>query len=113
MKKILFLAALVIFLGIFAVESAAITLTNPLAAGGVNSIQDLIAKITAYVLTVIGALATLMLVWAGILFVASAGSPETLGKAKQALKWAIIGLVIALAGTGLITVIQEVIGTPA
>lgn len=96
-----------------------ITIPNPLCAFGsggsspcITNFTQLISKITSYILTVIGVLAVLMFVWAGIVFVASAGNPGKIQQARDIVKWATIGLAIALAGTGLIEVIKAVIGAP-
>lgn len=85
-----------------------ISLPNPL--GSVNDFPTLITNITTYITTVVGALAVLMFVWAGILFITSAMVPGNYEKAKSALWWAVVGLVIALAATGLIQVVRQVIG---
>ena len=119
-KKLLFLTLLITFAGMTSSAFAAVTLPNPLCLNPATpcvssptctcNFTDLITKIINFVLIVIGSVAVLMLVWAGILFVTSAGSPEKISKGKQALTYAIIGLVIAFAGGGLILVIKEVIG---
>ncbi len=74
---------------------------------------DLIARITIFISEVIAALAVLMLVVAGIFFVLAGANPENVNKAKHIALYAIIGLAIALAATGLVRVIQAVINAPA
>ena len=92
-----------------------VNLPNPLCprgAGSANCINDfptLIRRITDYILTIVGILATLMLVIAGILFVISGGSPDKTNQAKKMAIYAGIGLAIALAGKGLIGVIESVV----
>lgn len=122
MKQIFsFLAISLVFLSFTAVVEPVfadnvISLPNPLcpdpnnAQNCINDVPTLIGKIIDYVLTFIGALATLMFVWAGILFVVSGGDEGKVTKARNALMWAAIGLGIALAGKGLLAVIREVIG---
>ncbi len=93
-----------------------ITLPNPLCPGGsgspgcVNSFPTLITTITTYIFTLIAGLAVIMFMWAGILFVTSAGSEQKITSAKRALFWAVVGTAIALAGQGLVAVITAVIG---
>ena len=95
-----------------------ITLPNPLCPGGagspgcVQSFPDLITVITDYIFTLIAGLAVLMFIWAGILFVTSAGNEGRLGSAKKATWWAVVGTAIAIAGKGLVAVITAVIGSP-
>ena len=75
----------------------------------VDSFPLLINKIITYISNIIGALAVLMFVISGIYFVASGGNPEKANKAKQIAIYAAVGLGIALAGRGLVEVVQEVI----
>lgn len=116
MKKVFALLVCMTVLGSFALTAAAaISLPNPLCPNGagssgcVDSLPTLIQNITNYIFGVIGALAVLMFVWAGILFVSSGGNPGQITKARHALIYAVIGAAIALAGTGLVAVIREVI----
>lgn len=112
---------LTVFIGLFGlvifVSAVQIELPNPLCTGGtgspdcIESFPQLIAKITDYVLALIAGLAVIMFIWAGILFVTSAGNEGRLGSARRALWWAVIGAAIALAGKGLIEVIKAVIGS--
>lgn len=120
MKKNLALITLfVIFIGLanFAMAGNVISIPNPLCPNPqetqncVNDVPTLIRKITDYIFVIIGALATLMFVWSGILFVISGGDEGKVTKARNALMWAAIGLGIALSGSGLLAVIREVIGT--
>ena len=71
---------------------------------------DLIERITKYIFDIIGILAVLMFVVAGVFFVLSVGSPEKVKKAKDMAIYAVIGLSIALAGEGLIALLKVVIG---
>ncbi len=109
--------------------SFGVTLPNPLcwSSGGVgppapgttsvepciNTVQDLLAAITAFVLDIIGALAVVMFIYAGFLFLTYPVNPGNLEKGKKALLYAIIGVAIALAGNGLIIVIKAVLNVPA
>ncbi len=116
-KKVIFIVSCVALISLSgAVLADSVALPNPLCPGGtgsngcVDSFPTLIAAITSFVTTIIGALAALMFVWAGILFVTSAGNEGRLEKAKKALLWAVIGVGISLAGAGLVAVIRNVIG---
>lgn len=97
------------------VLAGVIALPNPLCPGGggagcISSFPDLISAITTYISAVIGSLAVVMFIWAGILFLTSAGNEGRLGSARKALWWAVIGTAIALAGAGLVAVIRYIIG---
>lgn len=119
MKKVaLLLLITVMIAGAGAAFAETLTLPNPLCLGGagspgcINDFQTLVARVTDFVLTVIEALAVLVFVWAGILYLTSAGNPGQVEKAKNALKYAVIGIVVALVGKGLIGVIQALITPP-
>src|SRR5437016_3617011 len=98
--------------GVLAINATSISLPNPLCPqnnpgqpGCVQDFTGLIAIITGYVVTVIGAVATLMLIWGAILFVTSGGNEARITKAKKVLIYAVVGIAIALAASGLIIAI--------
>ena len=120
MKKFFaLLLSLVLLLSFSSVALAeTVSLPNPLCSANsntcINDFPSLIAAVTGFVFDAIGFLAVIMFIYAGILFVMSAGEPSKVDHAKQALKWAIIGVAIAFLGNGLILVVKSVIGvTPA
>lgn len=95
-----------------------LSLRNPLCANGatgnacVDTFEKLITKILEFITQVIGALAVLMLVVAGIFFVLAGAKPENVTRARQIALYAIIGLGIALAGNALVRVVTTVINAP-
>jgi len=50
-----------------------------------------------FLLSVVGVLAIIMLVWGGIMYLTAAGDEKRIETAKNIVKWAIIGIAIALA----------------
>ncbi len=76
----------------------------------ITGVVQLVIVITNFIFGIIGALAVLMFVWAGILFVTTGANPGNVDHAKHVLIYAIIGLAIALGGTGLVAVVTAVIG---
>ena len=130
-NNLVFLVSLIGFL-IFAsfVSAAIITLPNPLclippvppvgtppgtcipSPTCICSFASLISAVTTYIVYLVGLIAVIMFVWAGILFVTSTGNPGKIEQARKAVIWAVVGLAIVLAGSGLVAVIQAVIGTP-
>ena len=87
--------------------NSVVTLPNPL--GSTGDFPTLIVKITEYIRNIIGGIAVLMFIWAGILYLTSGANPANVQKANKAVVYAIIGLGIALAGTGLIALIKFII----
>jgi hypothetical protein len=64
------------------------------------------------ILIQIGAVAvTLAIVYAGFLFVVARGNPEQLSKAKETLKWTIIGALILLGAQVIAKAIENTIKT--
>lgn len=59
-------------------------------------IEDVVVNITNYLLYIIGTICVLVLVFAGFTYVASAGNEGEIGKAKNRITYAIIGLVVAI-----------------
>jgi len=107
MKKIFLLLLIgIIFLGI-AGSVFAVQVPNPL---GTTTFSALIQKIIDTVTTIIESLVIIMVLYAGILFVTSGGSPAQIDKAKHALLYAIIGAAVILAAKGIIEIIKSVLG---
>lgn len=64
-------------------------LTNPL---GNASVPSLIGTTIGYVLGVVGSIALVMIVYAGIKFMNARGNPEDVKSASQIMLWAGLGL---------------------
>lgn len=71
-------------------NSAVTRLPNPLA---VEDIPSLAGKIIKAVLGIVGAVALLMFIWGGFLWLTAAGNPDKIKQGKNTLVWATIGLV--------------------
>ena len=83
---------------------------QPWPTTGIQSMQDiinLIDKIGRWVFTALLAVAAIFLVIAGFMWVTAGGNPEQTTKARQMLINALIGMAIALAAQGLITIIKN------
>jgi len=109
-KKVLFnlFLAFGLIVLITAVPVFAVTVTNPIRY---NNFCSLITQgIIPAVAGIIGALATLMIVYSGFLFITSAGSPEKIKNAKTALTYAIIGMIVAGAASAIAAVIKSALG---
>ncbi|MFA4881169.1 MAG: hypothetical protein WC650_06160 [Candidatus Doudnabacteria bacterium] len=102
------IASIIIFISLFcSVGFVSAVLENPL---GVDTFGALLLKIADGVGTLIATLGTVMIIVAGILYLTSAGSPERMGTAKKALAYAVIGIVIGLAATAIVNIIEGIIG---
>ena len=66
-----------------------VKLTNPIST---SDIPTLAGNIIQALLGIVGAVALLMVVYGGFLWLTSAGNPERIKKGKETLIWAVIGL---------------------
>lgn len=108
-KKIVLIFVIVGFFGLASLTFAQ-TVENPLR--GINDFPTLLKKIAQVVGGVVAALAVVMLIIAGIFFLLSAGNPNMITRAKAALTYAIIGIVVGLAAEGIVLLIEKIIGVP-
>ncbi len=103
MKKFLLFFIIFIILLSFLNLADAVSIKNPLKY---ESFKALIGGITKAIAGLVGGIATIMFIIAGIYFLTSAGDPGRLETAKSCLKYAIIGTVIALSATAIVAEIQ-------
>lgn len=68
---------------------------------------QIIGRAIKTVLGIIGAIALLMFVYGGLMWMTSGGSPEKIKKAQTTLVWAVLGLVVIFASYTLVDFIIE------
>ena len=105
--KLVFSILLIIFLGLTTSVLAQVGLPNPL--GSVTDLNTLITNISNAIKLIVAPIAVIMYIWAGILYLTSAGNPSKIEKANKAAFYATIGLGIALAGIGIANLVYWVI----
>jgi hypothetical protein len=64
----------------------------------VNSVFEIISNIMYWLLAIVGIIGVIGFAIAGILYLTAAGDETRIEKAKQAMLYSIIGVVVALAG---------------
>ena len=74
-----------------------------------DSTAVVITNFMNYLLTIIGILAVIVFIIAGIMYITAAGDEDQIGKAKKAMTYAIIGLVVALLGLVITNAVSNVI----
>jgi hypothetical protein len=77
---------------------------------GTCDILVVISNVFQFALSIVGILAVLVLVIAGIMYVTSGGNQEQVGKAKAALTAAVVGTVIVLAAWLIINAVLSAAG---
>lgn len=81
-------------------------LANPLK---VNTIQELLNLILQVVVTLAVPIIVLFIIYSGFLYVTAQGKPEAIKKATTAFTWTIIGGVIVLGASLLLTIITNTV----
>ena len=74
------------------------------------SLNNVISNILLYILGIIGVLAVVCLVIAGIMYITAAGDEDRVEKAKKMLTYAAIGLAVALLGLVIVIAVDTIIG---
>lgn len=62
------------------------------------SVYDIIAETMDWLLAIVGFLAIIGFVISGILYLTAAGNDGQVKTAKEAMKWSIVGVIVALMG---------------
>lgn len=84
------------------------SIPNPLK-GGASDFSSLVQVIAQWIFNLAIPIAVVMIVYAGVLFLTAQGDTGKVTKAKDVLKWAVVGLAIILIGSGFVTLIQSVL----
>ncbi len=76
-----------------------VCLSNPI---NVKTVPELIANILKGAMGIVGALALLVFIYGGFLWLTSGGESAKIAAGKEAMKWAAIGLVVIFTSYGLV-----------
>lgn len=75
------------------------------ATNNSDSIRDLVLRIVDYFLFFLGLVATLMVIYGGIIYVTAAGEQDAVDKAKKIISYSLIGIIIILLSFALVNTI--------
>jgi hypothetical protein len=81
---------------------------NPFSKYG--SFEVMLLAITNQIITLGTLVLTVMIIWTGFKFVTAGGVPSNIEKAREALKWTIIGGAVLLGAKGIVTVVATTMG---
>lgn len=84
-----------------------ISIPNPV---GAEDFTTLIDNIVDFLFIVLAPIATIVVLYAGVLFMTAGGSTERIQKAKQTLTWAVIGIAILIVSKSITYVIADFLG---
>lgn len=79
-----------------------VTGAAPAGVGG-STIAEIAGRVLNFLLSIVGVLALIMLVIGGAMYIIAAGDESKIETAKKIVKWAIIGIVVALGALVLVT----------
>jgi len=74
-----------------------------------TNVFDVLILISDWILNIAGALIVLLIIYSGVRFMISRGNPGEIQRAKNILKWALIGFAVILIGKGFIFLIEAVL----
>lgn len=82
-----------------------ISIKNPI---GTNDFTTLVQNVLKWVLSVVGGVALLMLIYGGMLYISSAGDQKQAEQGKKVVTWTILGLVVILLSYSIMRVVNEI-----
>ena len=82
-----------------------LNITNPMV--GVNDITTLVGNIINFLIKLAFPITAILVVYAGFLYITSAGNDEKVKTAQKALIWAIVGFAVVLIASSVPTIIEE------
>ena len=74
------------------------------------SITNIVTNIMNWLLMMVGILGVIGFVIAGILYLTAAGDDDMIGRAKKAMVYSIVGVLVALIGLVVIRAVQGLLG---
>ena len=78
---------------------------------GNTTVQDIIVKVISWLLRILAALAVMVLIIAGMMYILSGGDEGKASTAKTWILYAIIGLIIALLGWVIVNLATQLVKT--
>jgi len=82
-----------------------LNITNPLR--GVNDVTTLVGNIINFLIILAFPITAILIVYAGFLYITSAGNDEKVKTAQKALIWAIVGFAVVLVARSVPAIIEE------
>ena len=86
-------------------QPTSLSVTNPIPE--VNDVATLTGKIINFLIKLAIPITAILIVYAGFLYITSAGNEEKVKTAQKALIWAIVGFAVVLIASSVPAIIQE------
>lgn len=97
---------LVFFLPLIAKAQVETKLFNPL---GVESFEELAAKVLKFALGLLGTIALIIFIYGGFTWMTSGGVPAKVKKGRDTIMWAFMGIVVIFLSYALVATIFDLI----
>ena len=107
MKKYFGLLVLIVLLAPLTIQAQRVTIENPLEA---ENIWELLDAVIDFIFIISIPLAALLIVVGGYFFLASAGDPEKVRKAKHLIIYTLVGLLVVFLSKAIISMLAERFG---
>jgi len=72
-----------------------------------STVVDFLISVRNFLWILVAPLSSIMMIWAGILFLTSEGNPDRIRKAKTLVTYIIVGIFVALIATGIVQIIKS------
>lgn len=98
------------YLGLIPAAQAGLTDVAANAPGvAKGSVFDMAMKFINFAITAIGVLGVIMFIYAGFMYMTAAGDESKISKAKNAMTYAIVGMVVAMLGYVAVYTVQMIV----
>jgi glucan phosphoethanolaminetransferase (alkaline phosphatase superfamily) len=87
-------------------QPTTVTITPIVSA---TTIPEFLENTKNFLWLLVAPLSTIMMIWAGILFLTSEGNPEKVRKAKTLVTYVVVGVAVALVATGVSLILQSLL----
>lgn len=105
MKKYILFALVISMLMVAPVFAESLNIPNPL--GETSDISTLVSNIIKFFIILAIPITAILVVYAGYLYITSAGNEEKIKTAQKALIWAIVGFAVVLVASSVPAIIEE------
>ena len=81
-------------------------LDNPI---GISYIPDIISRIIKIILGLVGTVSLIVFIYAGFLWITAQGKPDQINKGRQAMLWAVVGIVVVFSSYAILRYVFEIL----
>jgi uncharacterized BrkB/YihY/UPF0761 family membrane protein len=75
-----------------------------------GNVPQILTNVTQLIMGVLGGIAIIAIIYAGITFAYSRGDAKRVQQARETILYAVVGLVVAIAGLAIVTFLADYLG---